>query len=257
MSLKDLVGGKTVSHKGGKFMLIEKPLGEMEENPITRYIAEHRDSLTLDRIRKKFPLEVPKKEMLFFDTETTGLSGNHTVFSVGLTHLTEGIKTSCLFARDYWEERAILQYLLDLLPQHHAFFTYNGNSFDLPRIDNRLNERGLNGGKTLGDALNNSHIDLRHEMPRAIKLPDYKLQTVEKLVFGMEREGDIPSSQVPKAYRDYVKDQYDIAPKKRRPELTKKREERMSRVIRHNMRDTLTLVAVLAFLVGRKSYRAR
>jgi uncharacterized protein YprB with RNaseH-like and TPR domain len=245
MSLKDLVNGETVSHKKGKFMLVERALPEMGDNPITRYIAKHRDYLILDSIRAKFPqlTDVPKREMLFFDNETTGLSGNNTIFSIGLTHLTEGVKTSCLFARDYWEERAILRYFLDLLPQHHAFFGYNSTAFDLPRLDSRLRAHGLYNGTPLKEALNHDHIDLMQEMRKARPdLPDYRLQTIEKLIFGMSREGDIPSSQVPKAYRDYMAGKEGS-------------EEKMAKVIKHNMRDTLTLVAVLAYLCGRKRRR--
>lgn len=259
MSLKDLVNGKIVSHKKGKFMLVERPLAAMEDSPITRYIAEHRDYLTLERIRQVFPqlTEVPKREMLFFDTETTGLSGHNTSFSIGLTHLTEGVKTACLFARDYWEERAVLQYFLDLLPQHHAFLTYNGTSFDLPRLDSRLRAHGLYNGTSLKEALNHDHIDLMQEMRKARPdLPGHTLQTIEKLIFGMSRERDVPSSQVPKVFREYIEDPSKKVPRNLWPDINKKREEKMARVIEHNMKDTLTLVAVLAYLCGRKRRRS-
>lgn len=258
MSLKDLVNGKTVSRKKGNFMLVERSLSEMGDSPITRYIAEHKGYLLLDSIRAKFPQlkDVPKREMLFFDTETTGLSGNNSIFSIGLTHLTEGVKTSCLFARDYWEERAILQYFLDLLPQHHAFFGYNSSSFDLPRLDSRLKAHGLYNGTSLKETLNHDHIDLMQEMRKARpKLPGHTLQTIEKLIFGMSREGDVPSSQVPRAFREYIEDLRGKVPENLWPDLTRKREEKMAKVIKHNMRDTLTLVAVLAYLCGRKRRR--
>jgi len=243
MALEKLVGGKIISYKGESFLLVEKSLEEMGDNPITRYLAEHKQNLSLDKVRKRFPglHHVPKNAMLYFDVETTGLSGNHAIFSIGMTHLTEGINTSCLFARDYWEERAVLKYFLDLLPEHHAFFTYNGDSFDIPRLEKRIrNAHGLlHDSKSLRDFMNSAHIDLYHEMRKACPgLQDYTLRSVEKLVFGLSRRGDIASSKVPEAYQEYINGTDG--------------EEKIARVIQHNMRDTLTLAAIFAYLCREK-----
>lgn len=238
MVLEKLVSGKVLPYSNGEFLLVEKNLRDMSDNPIKRFIEENREFLNLNAIRHSFPeiYDIPKREILFFDIETLGFSPNSPIFSIGLTHLTEGITTSCLFARDYSEEKIILQYFLDLLPQHHAFFTYNGASFDLPRLDKRMRDaHGISyQGTGLKERLNSHHLDLKKFIQRLRPdLPDHKLSTIEKLVFKMSREGDIPSSQVPKAYKEYVEGTDG--------------EEKIARVISHNMRDTLTLVAVLAY----------
>lgn len=241
MDLKKLVQGKTVSTKQGRFMLVERDLREMNGNPIKDYIEKHRKVITLERIRRRFPYltGAPKKDMLFFDIETCGFSYSSPILSIGLADLAGGISTRCLFARDYSEERAILSYFLGLMPQYQIFFTYHGNSFDLSRLDKRLKANGLNGkkNKTLKEMLGQTHIDLRQEV-RKLRLGfDLGLQTLEKLALELSRDKDIPSKKIPKTYRDYV--------------YGADNEQDIARIIRHNMHDTLTLIALLAYICKR------
>jgi len=244
MTLKKILNARDVKYQGRKFMLVERPLRDMDDSPVKTYLQEHRHVLDLENITSRFPelSKVPKRAMMFFDIENLGLSPNAPIFAIGITHLTEGITTSCLFARDYSEEKVILQYFLDMLKDHHAFFTYNGPSFDIPRIDVRARHGNClvyPNGSSLKEMLNSSHIDLRQEIKKSKPgLPDYKLSTIEKLLFKMAREKDISSKDVPRTYREYIEGTDG--------------EEKMARVISHNMRDTLTLAAILAFICKTK-----
>ena len=51
------------------------------------------------------------------------------------------------------------------------------------------------------------HFDLLHESRRVWKdvLPDCRLQTLERHVCGRFRQADIPSSEVPEAYHEFVR----------------------------------------------------
>lgn len=250
MALEKLVSGEVISYKGGQLLLTERHFDSLSQNPIVDYIKKHKEGLALERIRKAFPElhHVPKRDILFFDIETCGLSYDSPIFAIGLAHLNHEIETSCLFARDYSEEKSILQLFLDLVPQYHAFFSYNGNSFDLPRLDKRMQANGIaypqnqqsqSGDlQTLKDALNSSHshVDLKQALkalPR-LQLPDQKLQTIEKVVFQMSRQDDAASHTIPEIYRGYIAGTHP--------------EEKMARGIQHVLDDTLTLVALVGYI---------
>ena len=248
MELNDLVKGKEISYKGGSFLSIERDLKNIEDNPIKQYLLSNQEELHLDKIRKTFYKlkKIPKREMLFFDVETCGFSYNCPIFAIGMTHLNHNIVTSCFFARDYSEEKTVLKYFVDMLPNYHAFLTYNGLAFDLTRVDKRLIANGLRTTEegTLKKALEMSHLDLKQELSsmRKLNLPDLKLQTVEKILFGMTRENDIPSSEIPIVYNNYMK---------------REKETKMANVINHVMTDTLSLPAILAYVVKESERRGR
>lgn len=211
MSKTDRLEGKVRRCRGESFYLIEKPLSELDTGPIDSYIEKHRESLLLRNLRRKFPeLEhIPKERMLFFDIETCGFDPNNPIIAIAMAHMHHQyeIMLQCLFARNYSEEKAVIQYFLDSLPNYHAFFTYNGNAFDILRIQARAIQNGLfNGKRKLDSMFNGEHYDLYllgKEKSR-IFLPDAKLQTVERLLFGFNRDSDVECDKIPELYFEYV-----------------------------------------------------
>lgn len=145
---------------------------------------------------------------LFLDTETTGLGGSM-VFMLGVMTIARGsIRVVQVFARDYSEEPALLELWRDMLRRAGMLVSFNGKSFDLPVLRDRLALHGLEAPE---EPL---HLDLLHHARRRWRgiLPDCTLQTLEWKVCGRRRAGDIPGAEIPGVYHHYVrtKDPEDI-----------------------------------------------
>lgn len=173
--------------------------------------------------------------LLFLDTETTGLGmGAGTVaFLLGLGWIENGVFiVRQLLMRDYPEEPFLLQAFAELLPRFDAFVTYNGKSFDLPLLENRLTMHRMRQVD-----LGLPHLDLLYPARRVwrMRLKDCKLGNMERCVLGCGREGDLPGSEVPERYFQYLKTG-DFA--------------LLEDVLHHNLLDIQTLGKLLAKLTS-------
>jgi uncharacterized protein YprB with RNaseH-like and TPR domain len=142
------------------------------------------------------------EDLLFMDTETCGLSGC-AIFLVGVMSCADGrLVFEQLFARDYSEEAAILDAFVGRARDKRLLVTFNGKAFDMNLIHERAAFHGLD---TWG--LDLPHLDLLHESRRRWKkrLPNCKLQTLERHLCNRRRVGDIPGSAIPDAYHQYVR----------------------------------------------------
>jgi uncharacterized protein YprB with RNaseH-like and TPR domain len=176
-------------------------------------------------------------ECLFLDTETTGLAGGAgtVVFAYGLAFFrgTE-LVVEQLFLRDFGEERAMLHHVKARLCEFPVPVTFVGKSFDRHRIAARL---GVH--KMQAIVLTPRHLDLYHLVKRAHgkELPDTRLRTVEQHLLGLHRHDDLPGSEAPAAFLDWIRD----------------RTGPVDRVLEHNRLDVLSLAALLGVLAGRPS----
>ena len=140
------------------------------------------------------------QDLIFFDLETTGLSACP-LFLIGIMVWDDGcLLTRQYFARDYSEERAALLHFLDQAAGKKLLVSYNGKSFDMPFLRTRSAAHRIPAPPEL------PHLDLLHSARRTWRwrLPDCRLQTVERWICSRVREGDIPSDQIPDAYHAYV-----------------------------------------------------
>ncbi len=176
------------------------------------------------------------KEALFLDTETTGLSGGTgtVAFLVGLAWWSEDdgrFMTELLFLPTFASEEPMLDYLAARLRKASFLVTFNGKSFDIPLLKTRyaLHRKAF--------PFEGPHLDLLHVARRIHRGREFsvRLQSLEQVLFGLEREGDIPSSQVPQAYLAWLRGG-DSAP--------------VRAVLEHNTQDVLTMVALVG-LYGR------
>ena len=145
--------------------------------------------------------EVAPQDLVFFDLETTGL-GSSPLFLIGAMYSESGrLIVRQYFARTYAEERAVIGLFLQSFAGRKMLVSFNGKSFDLPYVRVRSAATGVPFD------LAPPHLDLLHVSRKIWKgrLPDCRLQTLERLICGRMRYGDIPGDQIPQAYHDYVR----------------------------------------------------
>ncbi|MBX3463111.1 MAG: ribonuclease H-like domain-containing protein [Planctomycetes bacterium] len=172
---------------------------------------------------------------LFVDTETTGLAGGAgtIVFAYGLGFLDEQeLVLEQLFLRDFGEEPALLRHVAARLAERPVQVTFVGKSYDRHRIAARMAVH-----KVRAPVLTAPHLDLYHLTRRAHggSLPNARLGTVEAHLLGLARDDDLPGSEAPAAFLDWIRD----------------RTGPVDRVLEHNRLDVLSLVALLGRLAGR------
>ncbi len=137
----------------------------------------------------------------FIDIETTGLS-SLPLFLVGILHAGPGgLHLHQFLARDYTEEPAVLAAAADLLRHARLLISFNGRSFDMPYIRDRLRYHRLDQVIAV-----EHHWDVLLTARRRLRdlLPDRSLLTLEEHLCRRRRGDDIPSHQIPRAYHDYV-----------------------------------------------------
>lgn len=173
-------------------------------------------------------------QCLFLDTETTGLHGGAgtVVFAYGLAFFErDELVLEQTFLRAFGEEPAMLRHLARRLSQFPVPVTFVGKSFDRHRIQARLAIHKLEA-----PVLSPRHLDLFHLVRRAYGkvLPDTRLRTVEQRLLGLHRQDDLPGSEAPAAFLDWIRD--GTGP--------------VDRVLEHNRLDVLSLAALLGVLAG-------
>lgn len=139
-------------------------------------------------------------DILFVDIETIGLSSQHPLFLIGTMTLTErSANIDLLLARTLGEEAAVLT-AFAAQARGKMIVTFNGKAFDWPYIEGRAHRLGVPLPAATG------HFDLLFAARRKWRstMPNCRLQTLEMGVCGRGREGDIPSSQIPARYREYL-----------------------------------------------------
>lgn len=172
---------------------------------------------------------------LFLDTETTGLSGGAgtVAFLVGVGYVEAGeLVTRQFVIKDYAAEPEMLLLLSELFARFDTVVTFNGKSFDMPLLEARytlcrLRERY----KPL------SQLDLLHPARRVwkLRLESCRLSNLERRVLGVRREGDLPGSEAPERFFQYLQTgDFSL----------------LEEVIAHNLQDVVTLALLLVKLAN-------
>lgn len=171
-------------------------------------------------------------QCLFLDTETTGLSGGAgtTVFLTGIGFADgDAFIVEQIFLRSFEEEPAALSHIASRLGERPLQVTFVGKSFDRHRLQNRMVLHRIESG-----VMDPRHLDLYYLARRAYGavLPDCRLRTVEEQRLGLRRHDDLPGSEAPQAWIDWLHD----------------RTGPVDRVLEHNRLDVLSLVTLLGLL---------
>ena len=177
--------------------------------------------------------EIRPEDIIFFDTETTGLAGGTgtVAFLVGVGRLTgDKFTVRQFFMNDYHQEPSVLNEFASSLEGAKAVATYNGKSFDAPLIKTRsiINRISLELDKYI-------HFDLLHACRRLYKmrLERMKLTDIEENILGVTRKEDIPGSEIPEIFFRYLK--YG-------------EKHLLDKVMEHNVNDIVSLAKISAVL---------
>jgi uncharacterized protein len=141
----------------------------------------------------------------FFDTETTGLAGGTgtRAFMLGLGDWHDGaFRVRQLTLTAMAGEHAMLDAFARWFAPDDVLVSYNGRCYDAPLLATRY--RLARSASPL-PAL--AHLDLLHPTRRRYRgtWENCRLATIERHLLGVVREDDLPGSEAPRAWRDWLR----------------------------------------------------
>ena len=153
---------------------------------------------------------VRPQDLLFFDTETTGLAGGTgtRAFMIGAADWHrdaargEGLRVRQLLMSTMGAESAMLDAFSAWLAPTTVLSSYNGRCYDAPLLKTRY--RLARRGDPLS-ALD--HVDLLFPTRRRYRgtWENCRLATIERQLLRIQREDDLPGSEAPGAWLDYLR----------------------------------------------------
>lgn len=176
---------------------------------------------------------LPTANMLFFDTETTGLSGGTgtRAFMVGASDFVPGgLRVRQLLITHLSAEPAMLREFSRWLAEDTRLVSYNGRCYDAPLLAARY--RLARQGSPLAGI---EHLDLLFPTRRRYRgvWENCRLATIERRALGIVREDDLPGSEAPGAWLQYLRGGDACL---------------LRRVLQHNFQDVVTLAHLLLHL---------
>jgi uncharacterized protein YprB with RNaseH-like and TPR domain len=231
-SVEKVLGGEVVETEAGAVLAVrhEVPLSGRYGSALLGAAWEVASS-TLRVLAPTVGGDVDPRNLLFLDTETTGLAGGTGTYAflVGAARLDgERVRLTQLFMRDLDEEPALLAALAPLLDGASGIVTFNGGGFDLPLLETRfiLQRRRWRGELP--------HVDLMRPARRVWGdvLDDCRLGTLEQRVLGVQREADVPGWAIPALYFQFLRRRTAVP---------------LRDVLAHNRYDVLALVGLLGW----------
>ena len=177
---------------------------------------------------------VPTHDLLFFDTETTGLAGGTgtRAFMIGAAAIDgDALHVRQLTIASTGAEAAMLEVFRGWLRASTVLVSYNGKSYDAPLLKTRY--RLMRQAEPLSGL---AHMDLLYPSRRRYRgcFENCRLATIERRVLGIVREDDLPGSEAPAAWLGYLRGGSGAL---------------LRRVLAHNRQDVVTL-ARLALHLG-------
>ncbi|WP_153732970.1 ribonuclease H-like domain-containing protein [Sporosarcina obsidiansis] len=219
---------------------IENEFGIVYKRMIHYPLSHMHGNLQLGEVREKLanwaetgyihPLAPTSDQLLFFDTETTGLKGaGAVIFLIGLLELKSDEFVMTQYVLPNPDHEAAFLFASELWREGLTLVTYNGKSFDFPQLQTRWSLHR----KQLPPLPIPKQIDLLHGSRRIWKgeMESFKLTEVERKQLGFHRKDDIPGHMAPIIYQDAVKNG---------------RAEILMKVLWHNEWDILSLVTLFS-----------
>lgn len=179
------------------------------------------------------------RQLLFFDTETTGLAGGTgtRAFQIGAAdwhrhpQLGEGLRVRQLLITTLAAEPAMLREFAGWLGPDTMLSSYNGRCYDAPLLKTRYRLARMGDPITPLD-----HVDLLFPTRRRYRgrWENCRLATIERRLLGIVREDDLPGSEAPAAWLSFLRGGSSCL---------------LRRVCAHNHQDVVTLARLLLRLV--------
>ena len=142
-------------------------------------------------------------ELVFYDTETTGLSGGagSMIFLFGAAWC-EGpdLAVEQLFLSDFPGEPDFLAAVRDLLRPYRAFVSFNGKTFDSHLLSTRFRMNRLEWEP-------GPQVDLVHHARRLWRtvVGDCSLKSMERNVLGFTRDRDVAGQDIPLVWLQFLR----------------------------------------------------
>lgn len=186
--------------------------------------------------------DIATADVLFFDTETTGLAGGTgtRAFMIGAARWTEaGLCVRQWYLTAMAAERDLLAAFAETLSPGTVLASYNGRSYDAPLLAARYRLARMANPLPACD-----HVDLLHPVRRRYRgrWENCRLATIERRVLGIVREDDLPGSEAPAAWLRYLRGGSA---------------RDLRRVADHNRQDLVSLAGVWGHLVVCESVASR
>lgn len=240
--LKDFIPGEECINDAGVCFIQEHRLDVSSSHGRRRI----KDIAGIDMQAASFMADDPSlaaclpDEGLFLDTETTGLAGGTgtMAFLIGLGWLDRGcFVVHQILARDFTEERAALTHLARIAQSRRFLVTFNGKTFDAGLLATRYIMN-----KLPDPLLRMPHLDLLYPSRRLIghRLENCRLTTLEEQILGVARFNDLPGSEIPRRYFDW---------------LRSGDARLLGDIFDHNRLDVVSLVALTGHLTEMLDYR--
>jgi uncharacterized protein YprB with RNaseH-like and TPR domain len=178
------------------------------------------------------------EDYVFLDIETLGLFSRPVIlFGVGTIEKCNLIVHQYLLRDIAEEQSALMATLSHLSGDRPALVTFNGKSFDVPYVSDRLAYYGM------GSLARIPHFDVLHFSRRRWKdqLPSLRLTVLEKEILDISRDDDIPGQMVPEFYENYLRTG-NCGP--------------LIPIVEHNKQDVVSLALLFFYLLG-ESYGCR
>lgn len=184
--------------------------------------------------------QVQPQDLLFFDTETTGLAGGTgtRAFMIGAAdwhahpEQGEGLRIRQLLMTTMAAETAMLREFAGWLQPSTVFSSYNGRCYDAPLLKTRYRLARQRCPITPLD-----HVDLLFPTRRRYRgtWENCRLATIERQLLQIVREDDLPGSEAPAAWLNYLRGGSAV---------------NLRRVAEHNHQDVVTLSLLMLRLVA-------
>ncbi|WP_257352152.1 ribonuclease H-like domain-containing protein [Pseudalkalibacillus decolorationis] len=210
-----------------KKLPMQTPLGNYTIQDYVQVIAKWNERQHLHPLSAN---QRDPEDLLFFDTETTGLGGGagNTIFLLGMARVqNDGIQVRQYFLPAPGNEVALYHHFLNDVKDLKNLVTYNGKAFDWPQVKTRHT--------FVRDAVPQlpqfGHFDLLHGSRRIWRksYESLRLSTVEKELLNIVRHEDTPGYLAPMLYFEFLKE--------KDPTILKG-------VFQHNELDVLTLISL-------------
>jgi uncharacterized protein YprB with RNaseH-like and TPR domain len=225
-SITDLLQHPTLRHPARRAIacISEGTSSGIMELAGTRHSRSHGSVLGAARLHEP-------EDFLFLDIETLGLFSRPVIlFGIGCVENGHLVVHQYL-VRDIAEEQAALIATIEHLSiERPALVTFNGKSFDLPYILDRLAYYDLRTPAKM------PHFDVLHFSRRRWKnqLASLRLTALEREILGIRRDDDIPGQMVPEFYESYLRSG-NVGP--------------LVPIVEHNRQDIISLALLFSHLL--------